>query len=377
MTEQKREPAAPAGETKKVKPEIPMPKNKPRSLILPDDRARVVDPESLRPNTSRIMSAAPRSLMGHVRADATRRDGRPALPIPMQHTAGGRAVQAFTPAAVLSRWEEEAAGIRSLERDDNVITMFEMIGEDYWSGGGVTAKKVASQLKGIGGREVEVQINSPGGSMFEGLAIYNVLREHPYPVTVKVMGMAASAASIITMAGDQILIGAASFLMVHNCWVMGAGNRHDFEELSNWLAPFDAAMSTVYAWRSGGKLTDEAAAKLMDKETYLSGTEAIKVGLADDLLSSDKMTVDSDAKAKDKEHNRLRAMEISLMQSRGLSRSEAQKEIKALRGTTDSGARNDDTADPVVDQNPTDHDAWLSAGAEFLASLKGSTSTNA
>lgn len=90
-----------------------------------------------------------------------------ALPQP-----ANREVQAFTKPQVLDRWADEAAGIRALERGDNVITMFDVIGEDWWTGGGVTAKKVASQLRAIEG-PVEVQINSPGGDMFEGIAIYN------------------------------------------------------------------------------------------------------------------------------------------------------------------------------------------------------------
>jgi ATP-dependent Clp protease protease subunit len=85
--------------------------------------------------------------------------------------------------------------------------MFEDIGEDFWTGGGITAKKVSPQLRAIGDRPVEVQLNSPGGDMFEGIAIYNVLREHPQDITVKVMGMAASAASLIAMAGDTVEIG--------------------------------------------------------------------------------------------------------------------------------------------------------------------------
>ena len=138
-----------------------------------------------------------------------------ALPVPAR-----RDVNAFTAPSVLERWAEDGAGIRALERGDNVITMFDIIGEDFWSGGGVTAKGVAAQLRAIGDRPVEVQINSPGGDMFEGIAIYNVLREHPQAITVKVMGMAASAASIIAMAGDTVEIGAASFIMIHNCWVL-------------------------------------------------------------------------------------------------------------------------------------------------------------
>src|SRR3546814_15919584 len=125
---------------------------------------------------------------------------------------------------------------------DNVITMFDSIGEDYWTGGGVTAKKLQSQLRAIGERDIEVHINSYGGDMFEGIACYNVLREHPQTVTVKVMGMAASAASIIAMAGDQIQIGAASFLMIPNCWVMARGTRHHLAEPADCLAPLDHAI---------------------------------------------------------------------------------------------------------------------------------------
>ncbi|HYI43671.1 MAG TPA: head maturation protease, ClpP-related, partial [Sphingomicrobium sp.] len=134
---------------------------------------------------------------------------------------------------MLDRWSEDGAGIRAVAVGDNVITMFGEIGEDFWSDNPITAKKVAAQLRAIGDRPVEVQINSPGGDMFEGIAIYNVLREHPQEITVKVMGMAASAASIIAMAGDRIEIGAASFLMIHNCWVMAIGNRHDMRETAD------------------------------------------------------------------------------------------------------------------------------------------------
>lgn len=89
-----------------------------------------------------------------------------------------RDVQAFTKPQVFDKWSDDAAGIRALERGDNVITMFDIIGEDFWSGGGVTAKKVASQLRAIAG-PVEVQINSPGGDMFEGITPHN----HRYPQT--------------------------------------------------------------------------------------------------------------------------------------------------------------------------------------------------
>lgn len=77
----------------------------------------------------------------------------------------------------------------------------------------------------MNGADVTVNINSPGGDMFEGLAIYNLLREYQGKVTVKVLGIAASAASVIAMAGDDIQIGRGAFLMIHNCWVVAMGSH--------------------------------------------------------------------------------------------------------------------------------------------------------
>jgi ATP-dependent Clp protease protease subunit len=252
---------------------------------------------------------------------------------------------------VLEKWGEEAAGIRAVAVGDNVITMFDTIGEDFWTGGGVTAKKVISQLRAIGDRPVEVQLNSPGGDMFEGIAIYNALREHQQEITVKVMGMAASAASIIAMAGDKVEIGAASFLMIHNAWVLAIGNRHDMMETATFLEPFDAAMRDVYAQRTGLK-ADEIAA-MMDAETWISGSTAIEKGFADALLAADQVTQDEKTKSEDLRINEVRAMELQLMAS-GLSRSQARERINKIKGTP--GA--------APEAGTTD-----SAGAELVGSL--------
>lgn len=262
-----------------------------------------------------------------------------ALPLPAD-----RRLQAFTPASVLDKYGDSAAGVRAVAKGDNIITMFDSIGEDYWSGGGVTAKKVQSQLRAIGDRAIEVHINSYGGDMFEGIAIYNVLREHPQDITVKVMGMAASAASIIAMAGDSIEIGAASFLMIHNCWVIAMGNRHDMAETAAWLEPFDQAMADVYAARSGAER--DQIVQWMDAETYMSGSTAVERGFADALLPADAVTVDEDAKASDRDINELRAMELALVAS-GMTRTQARARIKNLKGTP--GAAPDNAVTPGAD----------------------------
>jgi len=277
-----------------------------------------------------------------------------AMPLPVQ-----KRVSAFTKPDVFDQWGQEAAGVRALAMDDSTITMFDVVGEDFWSGGGITAKKVASQLRAIGDRPVTVQINSPGGDMFEGIAIYNVLREHPQDVTVQVMGMAASAASIIAMAGDKVEIGASSFLMIHNCWVLAMGNRNEFRDLADWLDPFDSAMVTLYAQRSGQDA--KSIATWMDKETYMSGAQAIERGFADALLPADTMKVDEKAKADDRKANDLRALELTLVQA-GNTRTQARERINKIKGTPGAAL---EPATPGAGSTE-----WMASASSLLDSLR-------
>ena len=284
---------------------------------------------------STTIPGTPRAIVGGVKA----KERPSALPVPADRT-----VSALTKPSVLDKWSEDSAGIRAVEIGDNVITMFEVIGEDWWTGGGITAKRVAAQLRAIGDRPVEVQINSPGGDMFEGLAIYNVLREHPQAVTIKVMGMAASAASIIAMAGDTVEIGAASFLMIHKCWVTAQGNEDDMREVADFLAPFDQAMADVYAQRSG-KTSAECAA-WMKAETYMSGTTAIDRGFADALLAADQTKVDEKTKASDRERSAVTALELKLLAG-GDTRAQARDHISKIKGKPDAALDPADKPDAV------------------------------
>jgi ATP-dependent protease ClpP protease subunit len=308
----------------------------------------------------------PRGIIGKVHNSVPRSE-LPALPVP-----GGRErVSAFVDQSVVDRFEREAAGIRALERGDNVITIFDVIGEDFWSEG-VTAKSIARQLKAIGGA-VEVQINSPGGDVFEGFAIYNILREHPYPVTVKVLGMAASAASIIAMAADPggVEIGESAFIMIHNCWVLAIGNRHDLRETADFLEPFDKALRDVYVARTGQ--TDAQVAAWLDKETYMNGPQAIERGFADALLPSDQVQVDEEAATQDRETNAIRSMERTLVAS-GLSRAQARERIQLVKASKPGAAPSDPTAagTPGAADNQTDlwQRAMATEGRELLAALK-------
>lgn len=181
------------------------------------------------------------------------------------------------PADVLARW----ANSPMAAADDNAdtITIFDVIGEDWWTGGGFTAKRMSAALRAIGNKDVRVQINSPGGDLFEGIAIYNLLRGHSAKVTVEVMGMAASAASIIAMAADDLAMGRGSFMMVHNAWGVVLGNRHDMAQAADLFESFDAAIADIYVARTGRKLAD--VQKLMDAETFMDPQKAIAEKFAD------------------------------------------------------------------------------------------------
>ncbi|HID3189737.1 TPA: head maturation protease, ClpP-related [Klebsiella pneumoniae] len=224
--------------------------------------------------------------------------------------------------SALDRWD---GAIKAATTDDNTISVFDVIGQDYW-GEGITAKRIAGALRAMNGADVTVNINSPGGDMFEGLAIYNLLREYEGHVTVKVLGIAASAASIIAMAGDDIQIGRGAFLMIHNCWLYAMGNRHDFAELAQSLEPFDTAMADIYAARSG--LDIAAVQKLMDAESYIGGSDAVAKGLADSLLSADAVSDGDESPAA-----ALRKLD-ALLAKTNTPRSERRKLIKALTGNT-------------------------------------------
>lgn len=230
------------------------------------------------------------------------------------------------PAAAMERWN---GGIRAAHEGDNSISIFDVIGADFW-GEGVTASRIAGALRSLGGADVTVNINSPGGDMFEGLAIYNLLREYEGKVTVKVLGLAASAASVIAMAGDDIQIGRGAFLMIHNSWVRATGNRHDLAQIAADMEPFDKAMSDIYQARSG--LDADTVDKMMDGETYIGGSEAVAKGFADGLLSADEIADDDDSPAA-----ALRKLD-ALLAKTNTPRSERRKLLKALSGSKPGAA---------------------------------------
>lgn len=213
-------------------------------------------------------------------------------------------------------------------QSDNTISILDVIGQDPWTGDGVTAKRIAGALRGIGAnKDVVVSINSPGGDLVEGIAIYNMLRDHKGDVTVKVLGMAASAASIIAMAGDEILIAKSARVLIHDSWVVAIGNRLDLRAIADELEPFDIDMAEIYAARTGIKT--KTVLEMMDAITVMNGPAAIDKGFADDFLPADQVATDKNAK-----QDRIAAYLLDMgLAKAGMPRSERRALLQEFKGT--------------------------------------------
>ncbi len=289
---------------------------------------------------------------GIVPADGGRKVMNALRPGPIR-TPSARGRTSVAQPKAFSRWNP---GVRAaVQPGDGVITCYDVIGEDLWGDGGVTVNRIDAALRKIGNNAVEVHINSPGGDVFEGIAIANRLQQHPAKVTVKVMGLAASAASVVAMAGDEVQIAPSAFIMIHNCWVMASGDRNDMAETAAFLAPFDAALADVYAARSG--LPKDEIATMLDAETWMNGSQAVAKGFADGLLNADDIKEDETQAANASAHQDLRATEAALICA-GMRRDLVRAHLDDLRGHAPSPAP------------PNGDSSWLGAAAELIQAIR-------
>lgn len=234
------------------------------------------------------------------------------------------------PASVLKAYD---ATLRAAsDNEPGSIGIYSVIGEDFWTGEGFTAKKLAGILRGMGSRDVILNINSPGGDVFEGLAIYNTLRDHPGKVTARIIGLAASAASFIAMAADEIQIGKAASIMIHNTQTVTAGDRNRHRDNADWMEQFDDMLAAIYAERTGNAARD--IGKMLDAETWIIGGDAaIDKGFADSLLSADEVRHEEPTAT-----NAIRESERQL-RAAGLSRSAAQSIIANIKASLSDSAQ--------------------------------------
>lgn len=166
-----------------------------------------------------------------------------------------------------------AAGTDATEA---TLSIYDEIG--FW---GVQAKDFSVQLSGVKAPVLNVEINSPGGDVFAGLAIFQMLRASGKEIVVKVMGVAASAASLIAMAGDKIQMPKNTFMMVHNPWSFAMGNADELRKTADTLDKIGGALLATYAAKTG--LPEEELTAMLATDTWLTADEALEKGFATEV----------------------------------------------------------------------------------------------
>lgn len=225
------------------------------------------------------------------------------------------------------------------------LSIYDEIG--FW---GVQAKDFMTSLGKVQSKVLNVEINSPGGDVFAALAIYNGLRASGKEIVVKVMGVAASAASLIAMAGDKIQMPKNTFMMVHNPWTFAMGNADDLREQADTLDKIGSSLKATYAARTG--LDDKELDAILATDTWLTADEALAKGFATEVVDEVKANAKFD-----------------------MARADLPEQVKALftpkpedapeddtPDADDSSVSNDTPADPVADQI-----AALAEGSGFSA----------
>lgn len=172
------------------------------------------------------------------------------------------------------------------------VYLYDMIGYDPWDGSGISALDFVNDLRGISSPIIDLHINSKGGEVWDGIAIYECLKQHPARVEVNIDALAASAASYIAMSGDVVRMARNARMMIHEASIggaLGAGNAADMrefavqiEKLAERLEDASSNIADIYAQRAGGSAEDWRAK--MVAETWFSPNEARALGLIDEIV---------------------------------------------------------------------------------------------
>ena len=167
------------------------------------------------------------------------------------------------------------------------VLIYEQIGD--W---GVTAQNFIKDVQSVGKSDLTVRINSVGGSVFDGLAIYNILRSHKGYVNVKIEGIAASIASIIALGGDNIEMAENGFFMIHNPFGNSFGDSEEMRKTADLLDKIKKELVSVYAKQSS--LTEAKIQDMMDEETWLTSQEALEMGFVHTITEPIKIAASFD-----------------------------------------------------------------------------------
>lgn len=270
------------------------------------------------------------------------------------------------PEAVAKR--EAGYSIQNATADEAVVRIYDEI---WWLG--VNAIDLVNDLDAITAPKMRVEINSPGGDVFDGIAIYNALRNHPAHVTTRIDGLAASIASVIAQAGDRRVIQPSAQMMIHNAWGMTVGDNRDHGDMAALLEQQDGVIANIYAAHSSG--TVDHFRDLMNAETWLTAEAVVAEGLADEVLeppAKEEPTASSRRTLHDQISDAVDAVSEAMSSAERVDalRADAGKELSNKNRESLVGLRN--RIDVLLTTTPKDTTAtWSEEELERLRARRG------
>ncbi|HDR7791086.1 Clp protease [Bacillus cereus] len=175
-----------------------------------------------------------------------------------------------------------------VENDETDLFLYGSIGSGWFAD--ITADDVKYKLDNISTGTINIHINSPGGDVFESIAIHNLLKNHKAKVNVYIDGLAASGGSVIAMAADKIIMPKNTMMMIHKAWTYAAGNSEDLRKVANQLEKIDTAVTESYTTRFVGEKSELET--LLAEETWLTAEECKTFGFCDEI--SDEIEIPED-----------------------------------------------------------------------------------
>lgn len=179
-------------------------------------------------------------------------------------------------------WKNQTEEEPSAER---VLELYGTIAEESWFDDDITPAMFKEELF-AGSGPITIWINSPGGDVFAAAQIYNMLMDYPHDVTVKIDALAASAASVIAMAGTKVLMSPVAMIMVHNPTTIAIGDSDEMQKAIDMLSEVKESIMNAYEIKTG--ISRHKISQLMDAETWMNAKEAVKLGFADEILFAGK-----------------------------------------------------------------------------------------
>ena len=230
-----------------------------------------------------------------------------------------------------------ALKIQNKAKDQADIWIYGDIGES-WSGDSDTAKDLSEELKKLAGvKEITLRINSPGGNVFDGLAMYNSLKKFPARIITEIDGMALSIASIIALAGDEVRMAGNAVYMIHNPWTIAYGDSNEMRKVAEQLDLVRDSLAGTYATKTKDLASLEQISEWMNAETWFNSDEALKSGFVDQITDPIEIAAKCDLSRYHYKNTPVIAEKITIPQDKAMRAMVARMTIKIQSRRVTSG----------------------------------------